>query len=161
MAAIRTEYQAYIEKLLTAAGQSDAAAKAKRIYDLELKIARAHATREQSEDFTQSADVWAKADFARKAPGIDWDAWFAAAGLGKAGKFGAYHANAITNLSALVASEPLDAWQDWLTFPQLNSHSDVLTSAIASPTFSSEERRVGKECVRTCRYRWSAYYLKN
>src|SRR3546814_11574360 len=40
MAAIRTEYQAYIEKLLTAAGQSDAAAKAKRIYDLE-QIGRA------------------------------------------------------------------------------------------------------------------------
>src|SRR3546814_21028434 len=67
MAAIRTDYQAYIEKRLAAAGQSDAAAKAKRIYDLELKIARAHASREQSEDFTQSADVWAKADFAKKA----------------------------------------------------------------------------------------------
>src|SRR3546814_14293079 len=24
----------------------------------------------------------------------------------------------------------------------------------------SEERRVGKECVRTCRSRWSAYHLK-
>src|SRR3546814_21030965 len=24
----------------------------------------------------------------------------------------------------------------------------------------SEERRVGKECVRTCRYRWSRYNLK-
>ena len=136
MAAIRTEYQAYIEKLLTVAGQSDAAAKAKRIYDLELKIARAHASREQSEDFTQSADVWAKSDFAKKAPGIDWDAYFAAAKLDKAGKFGAYHANAITGLSALVASEPLDAWKDWLTFHQINSHSDVLPSAIDSAHFA-------------------------
>src|SRR3546814_17040382 len=25
---------------------------------------------------------------------------------------------------------------------------------------SSEERRVGKECVRTCRSRWSRYYKK-
>src|SRR3546814_21199980 len=24
--------------------------------------------------------------------------------------------------------------------------------------FRSEERRVGKECVRTCRYRWSTYH---
>src|SRR3546814_11149805 len=112
MAAIRTEYQAYIEKLLTAAGQSDAAAKAKRIYDLELKIARAHATREQSEDFTHSADVWAKADFARKAPGIAWDAWFAAAGMGQAGKFGAHHANAIPNTSGRVAREVSDGWKE-------------------------------------------------
>src|SRR3546814_16980267 len=27
-------------------------------------------------------------------------------------------------------------------------------------TFRSEERRVGKECVRTCRSRWSPYHSK-
>jgi putative endopeptidase len=136
MAAIRAEYQAYIAKLLTAAGQPDAGAKAKRIYDLEVKIAKAHATREQSEDFTKSAAVWAKGDFAKKAPGIDWDAWFGAAGLAGASKFGAYHANAITGLSALVASEPLDAWKDWLVFHQINSHSDVLPTAVDNAHFA-------------------------
>src|SRR3546814_12790135 len=83
-----------------------------------------------------SAVVWEKANFAKKVPGIDWDAYFAAAKLDKAGKFGAYHANAITDLSALVASEPLDAWKDWLTFHQINSHSDVLPSAIDSAHFA-------------------------
>ena len=136
MATIRTQYQAYIAKLLTAAGQSDAEAKAKRIYDLEVKIARAHADRSESEDFAKSAGVWAKADFAKKAPGIDWDAYFAAAKLDKAGKFGAYHANAITKLSALVASEPLDAWKDWLAFHQINSHTDVLPGAIDNAHFA-------------------------
>src|SRR3546814_20634604 len=30
-----------------------------------------------------------------------------------------------------------------------------------SPRYSrSEERRVGKECVSTCRYRWSPYHYK-
>jgi putative endopeptidase len=136
MAKIRTDYQAYIAKLLTAAGQADAAAKAKRIYDLEVKIAKAQANREQSEDFTKSAGVWTKGDFAKKAPGIDWDAYFAGAGLGGASKFGAYHANAITGLSALVASEPLDAWKDWLAFHQINSHTDVLPSAIDGAHFA-------------------------
>src|SRR3546814_11359637 len=28
----------------------------------------------------------------------------------------------------------------------------------AGPSFRSEERRVGKECVSTCRYRWSPYH---
>src|SRR3546814_9847291 len=28
-----------------------------------------------------------------------------------------------------------------------------------SPSSRSEERRVGKECVSTCRYRWSPYHL--
>ncbi|WP_257549999.1 M13 family metallopeptidase [Sphingopyxis sp. DBS4] len=136
MATIRTQYQAYIAKLLTAAGQSDAEAKAKRIYDLEVKIAKAHANREDSEDFAKSAGVWAKGDFATKAPGIDWDAYFAAAGLDKAAKFGAYHARAITGLSALVASEPLDTWKDWLAFHQINSHTDVLPTALDNAHFA-------------------------
>ncbi|WP_374394070.1 M13 family metallopeptidase [Sphingopyxis sp.] len=136
MAALRTQYQAYIGKLLTAAGQSDAEAKAKRIYDLEVKIAKAHANRADSEDFAKSAGVWTKADFAKKAPGLDWDAYFAAAGLGNAPKFGAYHARAITGLSALVASEPLDTWKDWLAFHQINSHADVLPSALDKAHFA-------------------------
>lgn len=136
MAAIRTAYQGYITKLLTAAGQPDASTKAKRIYDLELKIAKAHATREDSEDFTKSAAIWAKDDFATKAPGMDWPAYFAAAKLDGAGKFGAYHGAAITGLSALVASEPLDAWKDWLAFHQINTHTDVLPTALDNAHFA-------------------------
>ena len=136
MASIRDAYKAYIAKLLTQAGVADADAKAQRVFDLETKIARAHATREESEDFTKSADVWTKADFAKKAPGIDWDAYFAAAGLDKAAKFGAYHARAITGLSALVASQPLEAWKDWLVFHQINSHTDVLPSALDDAHFA-------------------------
>src|SRR3546814_16691152 len=30
-------------------------------------------------------------------------------------------------------------------------------TAALNPAFRSEERRVGKECVRTCRFRWSPY----
>src|SRR3546814_11283607 len=32
------------------------------------------------------------------------------------------------------------------------------TAAGAAVSFRSEERRVGKECVRTCRSRWSPYH---
>ncbi len=136
MAEIRTAYQDYIAKLLSAAGIAEAEEKAARIYALEVEIAKAHATREQSEDFAQSADVWARADFATKAPGIDWSAFFAAANLDEAPKFGAYHADAITDLSALVASEPLQAWKDWLVFHQINTHADVLPSAIDDAHFA-------------------------
>src|SRR3546814_12860495 len=93
-------------------------------------------SREESEDFTKAADVWTKADCAKKAPGIDWPAFFSAAQLDGADKFGAYHAKAITGLSALVASQPLEAWKDWLAFHQINSHADVLPSAIDHAPFA-------------------------
>src|SRR3546814_1354113 len=37
-------------------------------------------------------------------------------------------------------------------------NSDLLANAIASLRGRSEERRVGKECVSTCRSRWSPYH---
>ncbi|PWF63210.1 peptidase M13 [Shewanella sp. BC20] len=136
MVEIRTAYRAYIETLLTDAGISDAAARADRIFALEHKIASAHASREDSEDFTKASGVWSRADFDAKAPGIDWTAFLDAAQLGKQDRFAAYHASAITNLSALVASEPLDAWKDWLVFHHINSHADVLPSAIDNASFA-------------------------
>ena len=136
MVEIRTAYRAYIETLLTDAGISDAAAHADRIFALEHKIASAHASREDSEDFTKASGVWSRADFDAKAPGIDWTAFLDAAQLGKQDRFAAYHASAITGLSALVASEPLDAWKDWLVFHHINSHADVLPSAIDNASFA-------------------------
>ncbi|MGL4896448.1 MAG: M13 family metallopeptidase, partial [Shewanella sp.] len=136
MVELRSAYRAYIETLLTDAGISDAAARAERIFALEQKIASAHASREDSEDFTKASGVWSRADFDAKAPGIDWTAFLAAAQLDKQGKFAAYHASAITNLSALVASEPLDAWKDWLVFHHINSHADVLPSNIDNASFA-------------------------
>lgn len=136
MVEIRSAYRAYIQTLLTDAGISDAAARAERIFALEQKIASAHASREDSEDFTKASGVWSRADFDAKAPGIDWSAFLAAAQLDKQGKFAAYHASAITNLSALVASEPLDAWKDWLVFHHINSHADVLPSNIDNASFA-------------------------
>jgi predicted metalloendopeptidase len=136
MTAIRTQYRAYIARLLTDAGMSDAEARAKRIYDLELRIATAHATRAQSEDFAGSATEWSQADFASKAPGIDWNAFFAGAGLTGQQRFVAYHAGAIPKLSALVAQEPLAAWQDWLVFHQINANADVLPTRLDQDHFA-------------------------
>jgi putative endopeptidase len=50
MAAIRDAYKAYVAKLLTLAGIGDPAARAARIFDLEMKIARAHASIEDTQD---------------------------------------------------------------------------------------------------------------
>ncbi len=135
-AELRTKYRAYIAQLLTEAGVLDAEVHAQRVYDLEMKIAAAHATRQQSENFQASAAQWARVDFARKAPGIDWESFFAAAQMPNQQKFAAYHADAIGRLSGLVASQPLEAWKDWLTFHQINSHAEVLPGKLDAAHFA-------------------------
>jgi putative endopeptidase len=136
MAGLRVKYRSYIQQILDAAGIPDAAAKADRIFALETKIAKAHATRSESEDFAKSADEWTRGEFGTRAPGIDWGAFFAAAQLGNQPKFAAYHARAITRLSALVASEPLESWKDWLAFHQLSINADVLPAKFDDARFA-------------------------
>src|SRR3546814_19326038 len=80
------------------------------------------------------------------------DAWSVVGPLVKAGKLVAL---------AVSSSEPLP----WA--PQLPTIASVVKSdyevvtwhAVFAPRTRSEERRVGQECVSTCSYRWSPYYL--
>ncbi len=135
MAEIRAAYKAYIAHLLTLAGISTAAARAERIFALETKIATAHADIITSQDVHKANNPWKRADFAAKAPGLDWNAYFAAAGLGDQQDFIAWQPAAITGLSALVASEPLQTWQDWLTFHRINQVTFVLPKALDDAHF--------------------------
>jgi predicted metalloendopeptidase len=136
MAGLRDQYRAYVETVMQAAGSADAKGAAGRIIDLETKIARAHVTREESEDFTKGAKVWTRAELERNAPGIDWGALLNAAQLGQATRFQAYHAAAIPRLAALVGSEPLDHWKDWLAFHTLSQQAAVLPKPIRDARFA-------------------------
>jgi putative endopeptidase len=136
MADLRNKYREYIATIMRLAGNRDPQGAANRILDLETKIARAHATREESEDFAKGAAVWTRAELEQKAPGIDWAALLNAAGLSGAQKFQAYHATAIPRLAALVGSEPLDAWKDWLAFHTLNQQANVLPKPFREASFA-------------------------
>jgi putative endopeptidase len=136
MAGLRDQYRVYIGTVLQAAGIGDPQGAAGRIMDLETKIARAHATREESEDFARGAQVWTRAELEQRAPGIDWGALLGAAQLGNAQRFQAYHAGAIPQLAALVGSEPLQAWKEWLAFHTLNQQAAVLPAPIRNASFA-------------------------
>jgi predicted metalloendopeptidase len=132
----RNKYKAYVQTILQDAGYPDPAGSANRIMDLETKIAKAHEPREQSEDFKNGAQVWTRQQLEQKSPGIDWGALLGAAGLGSVQKFDAYHFAAIPKLSALVASEPLQNWKDWLAFHTINQQANVLPKAFRDAHFA-------------------------
>jgi len=132
---LRTKYLAHVTAVLTMGQIADAQAKAQRIVDLENKIARAHATREDSADVVKGNNVWTRADFASKAPGLDWAAYFSAAGLDDQPRFIVWHPSAATGESALVASEPVDVWKDYLKYQTFNHWSGLLPKAWTTERF--------------------------
>ena len=136
MAVLRKQYQEYIGKVLQLAGVADAAGKAARILALETKIAQAHVSQEQTNDVTKGANAWTRADFNAKAPGMDWDAFLQAARLGQQQDFIVWQPTAVAGLSRLVATEPLDAWKDYMTFHALDRAAAYLPKAFADARFA-------------------------
>jgi putative endopeptidase len=136
MATIRSKYQDHIAAMLGLAGIPDNGQKAKSIVELESKIANAHWTREASGDVSKGNNHWKREAFDSKAPGLDWKTYFTSAGLSKPAQFVVWQPSAVTGISALTASEPLDTWKDYLTFHAIQSRVTILPSALYRQTFS-------------------------
>ena len=135
MAQLRDAYRAHIAKVLELAGYADAEAQAGRILALETAIARVHASQEQTNDVKAGANAWKQADFAAKAPGMDWEAFLGAAGLQSQQDFIVWQPKAVAGISALVASQPLQAWKEYLAFHALDRASPYLPKAFADAYF--------------------------
>jgi len=136
MEALRTKYQAHLATMLRLAGIKDPAGKAARILAFEKRLAAAHASREDSEDLTKANNPWARADFAGKAPGMDWDAFFKAARLDAQASFIVWHPSAVTGLAALVKGEKLQTWKDYLTARALDHAAGFLPKAFVDEAFA-------------------------
>ena len=126
MTEARDKYKAYVATLLKKAGISDADKKADAVVALETKIAGAQETLIDSEDIHKANNLWTVAEFSKKAPGLDWNAYFKAAGLDGVKQIDVWQPSAITGEAKLVASQPIDAWKDLLTFHTLNAAAPLL-----------------------------------
>jgi predicted metalloendopeptidase len=136
MAKVRDQYRAYVGQILQLASHTNAQAAAGRVMDLDTKIARAHATRAESEDWAKGSTIWTRAELEKQASGLDWAALLDAAQLGTVAKFDAFHPTSIPKLAGLVASEPLQAWKDWLVFHTLNQQANVLPQGFRDASFA-------------------------
>jgi endothelin-converting enzyme/putative endopeptidase len=136
MRGVREKYEQHVVRILKLAGLTDGEARAKRIIALEHAIAEKHISLAESESIEHANNPWAQADFAKKAPGLEWDEYFRGAGLTQQSSFIVWQPSAFTGESALVASESLDAWKDWLAFHAIEAYAPVLPKALAEERFA-------------------------
>ncbi len=135
-AELRAKYRAHIAAVLTLAGVADADAKAERVLALEIGIAKSHAPDSEAADVFKQNNPWKRVEFAAKAPGIDWEAYFKAAGLMEQEDFLPWQPAGVVGAAALVASEPLAVWQDYLRFHLVEHYASVLPKAVRSEDFT-------------------------
>jgi putative endopeptidase len=133
---IRSKYQAHVSAMLKLAGFTDTDARAQRIVELEHAIAEKHISLAENEDIQKANNPWKQADFAAKAPGLDWAEYFRGAGLSKQASFIVWQPTAFTAESALVASTDLETWKDWLAYHLIEAYAPVLPKALAEERFA-------------------------
>jgi predicted metalloendopeptidase len=136
MAALRPQYQKHIAAIQKLADIADSETKAARILSLEIRIAQAHAPDADAADVFKQNNPWKRADFSVKAPGMDWDAYFMAAGIAGQPEFIVWQPSAVTGTSALVSSEDIDLWRDYLRFHLIEHYASVLPMAVAAEDFA-------------------------
>jgi putative endopeptidase len=143
MTEVRAKFAKHVAKVLGLLGQADTAARAERVAALERKIAEAHWSADETFDVKRGNTHWRTARFGSHAPGLDWEAFFDAAGLAGQPQFVAWQASAIAGLARLVGSEPLETWQDWLTFHAADSMAPYLPRAFVEEHFAFHEQVLG------------------
>ena len=136
MAALRNQYQAHMAAVLKLAGVADSDSKAARVLALEIGIAKAHAPDSDATDVFKQNNPWKRSEFNVKAPGMDWNAYFKSAGVDDQPEFIVWQPSAVAGTSALVSSESLDVWKDYLRFHLIEHYASVLPKAIAAEDFA-------------------------
>lgn len=136
VAELRTQYQAHIATILKLAGVADPGTRAARILSLEIRMAQTHAPDADAADVFKQNNPWKRTEFVTKAPGMDWNAYFKSAGVDGQSEFIVWQPSAVTGTSALVGSEGIDLWKDYLRFHLIEHYASVLVKAVAAEDFA-------------------------
>jgi putative endopeptidase len=137
LAEARAKYTTHVAAMLALAGIAKPASRAQRIIELEQRIAAVHASRAATEELSKGDNHWQREDFHKNAPGLDWEVFFTAAHLPLSQHdFIVWQPGAVAGISALVASEPLSTWKDYLYLHAIERRSAYLPKAIVDEHFA-------------------------
>ena len=151
-AAQKAQYEVYVAKLLTLAGWPKAAANAKAIVALETEIAKASWTRAEQRDDNKMYNPYETAKLAALAPGFDWSAFLAGAGLTKATHVVAQENTALPKIADIFAKTPIETLKAWQAFNLADQAAPYLSKPFVDTRFAFRGKVLTSQEVQ--RPRW-------
>ena len=142
MTTIREAYVAYIIRLfeLAGAGAADAADAARRVFQLESALAELHWTRTARRDRQLTYNPTAVDALPDIAPGFDWPAFMAAAGLGDQDEIILRELSYFPVMATLFAATEIGTWRDYLRYKLLDQSAPLLGKAFVDARFDFRSR---------------------
>ena len=135
LAETKAAYQAHLARMLTLAGEPNAAPRAAAIVAFETAIAQASWTRIESRDADKTYNRMSVADLTRLAPGFDFPTYFRGIGTPVDTVIVAQPA-AVSAIAGLVAKAPIGVLRDQLLVRSLDTYAAVLPKAFDAESFA-------------------------
>jgi putative endopeptidase len=132
----RAKYLDHLTRMLTLAGEKNAAARAKAIVAFETDIAKVHWSRIDSRDATKTYNKMTLAELAQRAPGFDFPSLFKSSGVTGVESLVVAQPTAVTGIARLINRAPLTVVRDQLLVRSLDTYSDYLPKAFDQENFS-------------------------
>lgn len=131
----RAKYLTHLTNILALAGEPNAAARAKAIFDFETTVAKAHWTRADSRDADKTYNKFTVAQLEKRAPGFDFSTFFGAISP-KIGEVLVAQPSAFTGEAAAIAKAPLSVLKDQLLVRSIDAYASYLPKAIDDEHFN-------------------------
>ena len=132
---LRAAYLTHLERMLTLAGESNAAQRAQALMAFETDIARVHWNRVDSSDATKTYNKYTVVQLQRIAPGFDFAGYLRGIGVTQADVL-VNQPSAFTGIARLVSRAPLQVLRDALIVRSLSAYEDVLPRAVSEADFA-------------------------
>jgi putative endopeptidase len=132
---IRAAYVTYLERVLTLAGESNAAAKAQAVMAFETQIAERHWPIADRRDRDRTYNLKTRAEIRALAPRFPWDAGFEAAGLGAVQEVVVSELSAMGPLANLFVATPISTIKPYLIAALIRNNSAVLPQEVDDAVF--------------------------
>ena len=134
-AALRAKYSAHVQRMLTLAGDQNAATDAKSILAIETGIAQLHWPVEKRRERTLTYNLRTFQELEQQAPGFSWRPLLEAAGLQKQQTFIVREIDAVQLLAKQFRTVPVEQWRAYFTYHYLAQAADVLPKAFDDERF--------------------------
>jgi predicted metalloendopeptidase len=161
MATIREAYVAYITRLfeLTGADGAAAAGAARRVFELESALAELHWTRAARRDAQLVYNPTAVDALPDIAPGFDWPAFIAAAGLGDQEEIILRELSYFPAMATLFATTDVGTWRDYLRYKLLDQSAPLLSKEFVDARFDFRSRTLSGVPEQPDRKRRAVYLI--
>ena len=135
LAAIRTKYQQYLERIFTLTGRAAPADDARAVLALETALARVQWTEAENRNISATYSRFTLKQLAAEMPGFDWAAWAKPQGIDRSPAVILAQPSFFKAFAAMVPRVPLGTWQAWLVSRYVTAAAPYLSQSFDNARF--------------------------